>query len=278
MTVEYDNFYSILEAKLENSRIEDLTNFSQESLGIISKAASNGAFNSGGTFSSVSQLLKNQIEVHGRTILRLLRETLSGFTMLINDNFVNEILSYCSKQFGFQKDALVQRMIEAPPYNNAMEEAHIKRIVEEQLAVIEGFFNQKSNLLSSEIKLCIRRVSMSGNNATIAPIINVSGNVEHIQVGNYNTVVINETHKTSILDAFNKIREKSSSISPEKFKEIEPLMADCEEELKNPAPNKTKIGAILGAVGSAVSTVASLGSAYLSIKMLSPVFGGPELP
>jgi hypothetical protein len=275
-----DDFYRLLEPKIEDAQNQAIASFIRERIGIISMAAAKGRLQSGGTLSSVSELLKNQIEIQGRTIVRLLGETLSGFDLGIYNNFINEISSYCSQKFSSQRDALVQGMLAAPPYkqNGFIKEAQLKGITEEQLTDIEAFFNQKNNLLSAELELCIRKITMSGNNTNIAPTINITGNFEVLQVGTNNTMVINETHKTSILNSFKEIREKAASIPPEKFQEIEPLIIDCEMELQKPTPNKTKIGAFLWAIGGSISTVANLGGAYQTIKMLSPVFGGPTLP
>lgn len=275
-----DDLYRLLEPKLDDAQNKAITSFIRERTGIISMAAAKGRLQSGGTLSSVSELLKNQIEIQGRTIVRLLGETLSGFELEINNHFINEISSYCLQKFSSQRDAFVQDMLAAPPYKQSgfMKEAQLRGVTEGQLADIEAFFNQKNNLLSAELELCIRKIAMSGNNTNIAPTINITGNVEVLQVGTNNTTVINETHKTSILNSFKEIREKAASIPPEKFQEIEPLIIDCEMELQKPTPNKTKIGAILGAVGGSISTIANLGGAYQTIKMISPVFGGPILP
>lgn len=275
-----DDFYRLFGPKLEDAQNQAIASFIRERTGIISRASANGNFGSGRTFLSVSELLKNQIEIQGRTIVRLLGETLSGFELEINNNFINEISSYCSQKFSSQRDALVQDMLAAPPYKQSgfTKEAQLRSITEGQLADIESFFNQKNNLLSAELELCIRKIAMTGNNTNIAPTINITGSVEVLQVGTNNTMVVNETHKTSIFNSFKEIREKAASIPPEKFQEIEPLIIDCEMELQKPTPNKTKIGAILGAVGGSISTIANLGGAYQAIKMLSPLFGGPILP
>lgn len=278
---EFDEFIDLLSASLSLSSQEGLKFIQKQRKADISKASANGSLGNGSFFVIISELFENYLKIRSRTILTTINKVAQGFDLEATSQVLLE--SFCFDRLEQEKKDLIQEMLGHPPFKQSgfKEEAQLQRIIQGRLNAIEETYEQERIRLDTEIKLYFRRRKMASNDAKSGPVINISGSVQTLQVGDHNTVIIDQSQKELILDSFNQIREvlkDSDLIEATKYQDITELMNDCENELNKGNPNKSRIGAYLSTVGASISGIATLGSAYQALKTFVPLFGGPPLP
>lgn len=278
---EIEEFLDLVRTKLTASWENDLMALKKQRQAIFSQAAAAGSFRSGRTFLIVSELFENHLKIRNRAILTTINDVSQGFDL--EENSQASVEGFCVERFEQEKNNLIQEMIDNTPFNQSgfMKAEQLQKIIQDRVASLEGIYEQENNLLSAEIKLHFRREKMANNETKSGPVVHVGGNVQNLQVGDNNTMVIDQSQKTVILDSFREIRETlkdTDLIEATKYQEIDDLMVECENELDKESPNRSRIGACLSTVGQAISGIATLGSAYQSLKMFVPLFGGPPLP
>lgn len=278
---DLEEFFDLLGTKLSASWQEGLKLLQKQRSAVISKAAANGSFGSGRTFLIISELFENHLKIRNRVILATINDVSQGFDL--EENAQGPVEDFCLKKLEQEKNDLIQEMLKNTPFKQSgfMKAEQLQKITQDRLTSIEGIYEQERTLLSAEIKLHFRRKRMANNDAKGGPVVHIGGNVQNLQIGDNNTMLIDQSQKTVILDSFNEIRETlkdTDLIEATKYQEINELMTECENELEKETPNKSRIGACLSTVGQAISGIATLGSAYQAIKMFVPLFGGPPLP
>lgn len=279
---EIEEFFDLLSTKLSSSNQDELYFVQHQRLAVLSKAAANGNLGSGRTYLAVTEIFANQIRIHRRALCDLINEVYRGFSFDLDDHVKDGVLGFALSQFDAQKDALTSEMLSSVPFKQTgfVSGDHLKKIIDMQAASLESAYAQEKEQLAADVKLLLRMLKKEKEAMKSGHTVNVTGNVTNLQVGERN-IIINEASKTAIVNSFNEIRDALQTadlIDEEKRQEIASLMDECEAELNEPTPNKTKIGACLGAVGSAIKGIATLGGAYSAIKMFSQAFGGPALP
>lgn len=278
---ELEEFLDLVRTKLTASWENDLLAVKKQRQAIISKAAAAGSYGSGRTFLIVSELFENHLKIRNRAIWATINEVSQGFDL--EENAKGSVEGFCLERLEEEKNDLIQEMIDNTPFKQSgfMKAEQLQKISQDRVTSIEGIYEQEKNLLSAEIKLHFRRKKMANNETKSGPVFNVGGNLQNLQVGDNNTMVIDQSQKTVILDSFKEIRETLNDtdlIEATKYQEIDDLMIECEHELDKENPNRSRIGACLSTVGQAIGGIATLGSAYQALKMFAPLFGGPPLP
>lgn len=282
-TSEIESFFQLTVTKLNASKQEGITFVQKQRTATISKAAANGTFGSGRTFIIITGIFENHIKIRGRAIVDAISEVYQGFDFDLDNKAEDQILSFCLERLEKEKSELINEMLSNTPFKQSghMKEDQLKRITDGQLATVDKAYNQEKELMGANINLLIRTIKMNKSKAQAGPVVNVAGDVGNLQIGDGNTLIVNESNKTAILNSFDEIRETlkgADLIEATKYQEIDALMGECAAELEKESPNKTRIGACLGAVGKTISGIATLGGAYQALKIFSPLFGGPLLP
>lgn len=278
---EVQEFLEFVKTKLVSSGKESLDSIHKQHNAIISKAAATGTLGSGRMFLIIAELFENQLKIRSRTILSTVQEVSQGFDL--NKDVEREIETYCLQRLEEEKHHLVKAMLGVTPFKQTgfMKETQLQAITAERVASIEKAYEQEQRLLSTELKLFFRKQNMAKKEVKNGPILNISGNIGQLQVGDQNIMIIDQSQKTILSNAFTEIRETlegSELMEATKYREINELMLECEGEIEKENPNRSRIGACLGTIGQAIGGIATLGSAYQALKMFVPLFGGPPLP
>lgn len=270
-----EDYFRLLDVSLAEARMLRYEAATKECNGEISKWNASGNLGNGRLPLHLCAIYTENLRALAKEYALAALEIYQSFDFEIDESVRGRIISFCLAELNVSKRSFEETLYGFAPFNTqginrggTADRARGLCAIElqAQLATCEA-------TMSNDLEIKLRRVNVDKNKAA-AVTINVAGNVQNMQVGDYNKMNVTQDNRVAFSNAFNQIREGLKNTLPEQeYVQLNEVMTECEGEFKKDNPNITKIKGLLAGVGSVVRGLPQVADGYEALKTLSSLFG-----
>ena len=238
------------------------------SLGLsVSKAAAAGMLGSGAACNAVMEICKSELRARARLALNHFMRA-AGVIAPVTEGVAKDATTFLSQVLERQRAALMETGAKQAPFRGqaVVSPSHFNKNFADAIAQEMARIESELDLWEAQLAAAKRERPQNGTTN-----VTVTGNYNVVQAGTINStasLIIDGDSRAALLDAFAAIRRDlpNAEVPAATARELEEVLNECEREIKEPKPNKTRLLGYLQAISTAIQTTASLNQAWEVLK------------